>query len=180
MISLHTKIFFWLFDYGQHFPETITFLADRLDLWVIACALIAGVFVNYIYHKDNFLRSLGLDALLVSVSVLGAWLLSLFLKHLFAFPRPSEYLGIQPIFDYGSFDTFPSGHAAFFMALAVMVYLRHRKLGCMFILLALVIGITRNMAGVHMPLDILFGWCLGGMLAYLIHHVICGMIKRSG
>src|SRR3989344_3351084 len=63
---------------------------------------------------------------------------------------------------------FPSGHATFFMALALSIFFFHKKAGFIFMFFTLIIGLARIIAGVHFPIDILGGFILGALVALLI------------
>jgi len=68
-----------------------------------------------------------------------------------------------------NFQSFPSGHAIFFFAVAMTVYRFNKKLGAWFFLGALAMGLARVFAGVHWPSDILGGAFIGiatGWLTY--------------
>ena len=54
------------------------------------------------------------------------------------------------------------------MALAFAIYFLHKQAGYWFMFFALIIGVARIMAGVHFPLDILGGFVLGALVAYLV------------
>ena len=73
---------------------------------------------------------------------------------------------IRPLFPETGF-AFPSGHATFFAALAISIFFLNKKVGYIFIFFALLIGLARIMAGVHFPIDILGGFILGSLVAYL-------------
>ena len=60
---------------------------------------------------------------------------------------------------------FPSGHAAFFFALATGVLLYNKKLGTLYYIFAALMGLARIFIGVHWPTDILFGAALGMLTA---------------
>jgi undecaprenyl-diphosphatase len=67
-----------------------------------------------------------------------------------------------------SFDGYsmPSGHAAFFFALATGVYLYNKKMGVVFYLVALVVAIMRVIEGAHYFSDVFVGAALGILLTY--------------
>lgn len=64
--------------------------------------------------------------------------------------------------------SFPSGHASFFFALSTGVYLYNKKLGIVFYLVSLLMGVARIFIGVHWPSDILGGAVLGILVALLV------------
>lgn len=104
----------------------------------------------------------------ISLTGVIAFAASVFGKNLFLIPRPYAVLDIQPLFQLGILDSYPSGHAAFFAAVSVAVYHYHRKLGALFVLATFGIGLARIVAGVHYPVDILAGFLLGGGGAFVM------------
>lgn len=65
--------------------------------------------------------------------------------------------------------SFPSDHAAFLTALTVYFYLAgYRKLGHFFLVLTILISITRVITGVHFPGDVIAGWIVGAAAALII------------
>jgi|SRR3989344_4212972 len=75
--------------------------------------------------------------------------------------------------------SFPSGHAAFFFALATVVYLYNKSIGLWFFGSALLIGIARIVAGVHYTSDILGGAVLGMLVGYAVHVIRRKILKRN-
>lgn len=82
-------------------------------------------------------------------------------------PRPFVAYDIQPLFAEHSWS-FPSGHAAFFFALATTLYFYNKKWGVWFFVAALVISLSRIIAGVHYPSDIVGGALVGIAVAYIV------------
>jgi undecaprenyl-diphosphatase len=89
----------------------------------------------------------------------------------YARPRPFVVLsGVhQLIAAKGEeYQSFPSGHALFFFAVAAAAYGYNRRLGWWLFAGATVMGIARVAAGVHWPSDILAGAILGIVTAAAI------------
>lgn len=148
--------------------KIVIFIGQKLDWYVIGVAVL---FVVLHTHKiisgtvfDAF-RDRVYEAFVLAFTVGSAWFMTLLLKYNIETPRPFLAGTIVPLFTHGGLESFPSGHAAFFMALGVAVFLRHKIAGCLFIFLAILIGICRVSAGVHFPFDVLGGWILGAILA---------------
>ena len=70
--------------------------------------------------------------------------------------------------------SFPSGHSAFFFAAAVAIYLYNKKWGAWFFVVALLMNISRVIAGVHYPSDIIGGAVIGAVAAYIIFRIYIG------
>jgi undecaprenyl-diphosphatase len=66
-------------------------------------------------------------------------------------------------------QSFPSGHALIFFAIAMSVYLSHKKWGIFFFIMATVMGLARIFAGVHWPIDIFAGAIIGIAVGYISH-----------
>ena len=65
--------------------------------------------------------------------------------------------------------SFPSDHSTFLMALASYFYLLgYKKVGIWTGIIAIIVGVSRVIAGLHYPGDILAGWLLGIIGAYLL------------
>ena len=77
---------------------------------------------------------------------------------------------VSALFNESGF-AFPSGHATFFSAIGFALFRNHKKVGYIFILFAILIGIARVAAGVHFPLDILGGFLLGWLISYFLRFV---------
>jgi undecaprenyl-diphosphatase len=64
--------------------------------------------------------------------------------------------------------SFPSDHATAAFAIAVSIFLRHRRAGWIALLLATLLSISRVAVGVHYPGDVLGGAALGTLAALLL------------
>lgn len=144
------------------------------DLWIVFFAkyfpyIVAGLFVVFALTRSQarkvriLLFCEGAAAALISRGAVEA--IRLFIHR----PRPFVAdTSIVPLISETSFS-FPSGHAAFFFALATTVYLHDKRLGVWFFLAAAAIGAARVLAGVHYPTDILGGAVLGVAVGWWVH-----------
>jgi undecaprenyl-diphosphatase len=103
----------------------------------------------------------------------GATLLNAGLKTVFARPRPEVVDHLVVVVTH----SFPSGHALMSAAIYLMLAglpghelmnprLRHYLVG-LAVLLTLLIGISRVYLGVHWPSDVLGGWFIGSLWAWV-------------
>ena len=96
-------------------------------------------------------------------------------KDYFARLRPEEHLRLVEV----SYQSFPSGHAAnptiAYVALALLLFddpKRRRVAVITALVLALFIGISRPMLGVHWPSDVVAGWAFGLLWIALIFAIM--------
>jgi membrane-associated phospholipid phosphatase len=102
----------------------------------------------------------------------ATWVLVLWIKFVTAIQRPFMVIPeIEPLFEYTKNMSFPSGHTAFFTALGVSLFFEHKRLGILVCMLALCIGVARVMSGVHFFFDIVAGFVLGIVVAFLVRMV---------
>jgi undecaprenyl-diphosphatase len=100
------------------------------------------------------------------------------LIHLFYHrPRPFLTYQLHPLISDEEWS-FPSGHAAFFFAMASAIYFYNKKWGTGFFVATLVVTISRVVAGLHYPSDILGGMIIGMLTAYVVFQVAARTKKK--
>jgi undecaprenyl-diphosphatase len=134
---------------------TVTFLGSA---WILAVVLIA------LLMKERF------DiALRVMTAGIGAYIVVGFAKEFVGRPRPGELADLLQrellVFGYG----FPSGHTALATAIAFVLaaYLPKERRFIVPVWIGLV-ATSRLYLGVHAPLDIVGGFCIGILLAVCV------------
>lgn len=85
------------------------------------------------------------------------------LKRSISRARPALPVGIASLIQPPDRFSFPSGHAAAALALALAVAPLLGAAGLLALLAACAVGITRCYLGVHYPGDVLAGWALGAL-----------------
>ncbi|OJI09106.1 MAG: hypothetical protein COV08_02185 [Candidatus Vogelbacteria bacterium CG10_big_fil_rev_8_21_14_0_10_49_38] len=130
--------------------------------------LIAGLAIWLALAKDKIKTGRQI-ALALSAAII-TWFIASLVKYNFPSPRPFEVLpNLEPLFVTGRGDAFPSGHAAFFGALALALFWQNRLAGLGFLLGAILISIARILAGVHWPVDIIAGFVLALVISSLVY-----------
>ncbi len=86
-------------------------------------------------------------------------------------PRPFDVLNFQPLIPANG-NSLPSGHAAFFFALATIVYLYDKRWGIWYFSFSALISVGRIFVGVHWPADIIAGAVVGVLSGLLIHFLL--------
>lgn len=176
---MNIKIFHLLNNLaGQNkiFDSFVIFLASILPYILI---LIAIIFLFLHLSKGEKMFSgwqrLKLKVREISIVFLASffsWLVAAIIKSIALAPRPQILLeNINVLVKYTGYDSIPSGHATFFAALATIIFLYHRKVGIYFGIGALLIGLSRIIAGIHFPIDILAGYILGMGISFLIYEL---------
>ena len=87
-------------------------------------------------------------------------------------PRPFVENHINLLFSYNPAEpSFPSGHAAFYFAIATIVYFYNKKAGTLFFIASFLISFARVFSGIHWPSDILAGALVGIFSGWLINKI---------
>lgn len=158
----------WLFRYihpdaATAFDSTMLLGSAIGNYWNFPIVLVlAGIGRYFLHDALPRLRVWVLGFLLLSVAVTA-------LKIGTAMPRPSFVLiGIQVQGGLDSPYSFPSGHAAFAMWVAVTLCPYTGKLSRVLLgLAALWVGVSRIWLGAHFPVDVLAGYLTGYGAAWL-------------
>jgi len=128
--------------------ELILFLANKL-IWIVILVAFVGLALNY---RKTFALAL--------VSGFLAYLVGKFIKDFWYLPRP---LGA------GIMDgSFPSNHTSLAFGIAFSIFLKHRRLGLIMLILAILVGVGRILSGVHFTVDVVGGVILGVGVAWLL------------
>jgi membrane-associated phospholipid phosphatase len=139
------------------------FLASFL-IWV----MYAGILVLWL-ADGRIKKEQALHAFIASIS---SWVVAQMIKGLFPTLRPFKMNGGSPLTLMVPEDgSFPSGHSAAAFGLAVTVWLHSKKLGIIYLLAALGVGLGRIWANVHFPTDIIGGAILGSVVAFFVEKV---------
>ncbi|MAG12423.1 hypothetical protein CL630_01260 [bacterium] len=163
-MRINESLFLFLNNLAGKFPifdTLVIFSAEYLLFW-----LIAGATVFLLLKKENSLKRI----LILFISISVAWGISQIINTLYPSPRPFLILdGINLLFEHGGYDSFPSGNTTIAFALAAGLFYYNKPVAWLFVLGALLVGISRIIAGVHWPFDILGGLILGGIVSAAIY-----------
>ena len=101
------------------------------------------------------------------------------LKNLVARPRPcATYPEMVDLVHVPKSYSFPSGHTVSAIAVAVTIFLHHKKLGIVALVMAVLMGLTRLYVFVHFPTDVYGGMIVGSAIALSVDFAQKKLIAR--
>ncbi len=152
---------------GQYriFDTLVVFFAEYFQYLLIAIFLLLLFFSKY--AKQEKLRLFWVTVVSTIVARLGVVELIRFFYHR---SRPFVTYQVHQLLSENGWS-FPSGHSAFFFAMAMAIYLYNKKWGIGFFLAAILMNISRIIAGVHYPSDIISGAIVGMAVAYIVFYI---------
>ncbi|MFA6519919.1 MAG: phosphatase PAP2 family protein [Candidatus Paceibacterota bacterium] len=165
---MDTQIFFVLNNLAGQSPvfnSAVVFLASYLP-YLLVVLLLALVFFSQYSKREKWqiLLIVGISALVARFGVTE--LIRLFIHR----PRPFLAMPVHQLLTDSAWS-FPSGHATFFFALSTAVYLYNKKWGVWFFVATVLITVSRVIAGIHYPSDIIGGALIGSAVAYVTYRI---------
>jgi undecaprenyl-diphosphatase len=167
-MSLDTEFLFLLNGLaGQSpvFDRIIIFFASDFA-YVVLAAFVAFLYVSP-YSNRKKLEILFIAAVSGVVARFGATELIRYFIHR---ARPFVDHTVEQLLPHTAWS-FPSGHATFFFAMATAVYLYDKRWGTAFFGLAALMTVSRVVAGIHYPSDIIAGALIGALVGYGTFHI---------
>jgi len=165
---MNEAIFRYLNDFaGQSnvLDQLIVFGAETLGV-----ILLLGLLI-FLFSHEHGRRQGFYNIIVILGSAFLAWGITEIINKVYPSPRPFLVLdSVNKLIDHGGMDSFPSGHAAFFSAVATSLYFYHKRFAALYIIGAVVIGFSRIVAGIHWPVDIIMGYIIGGGVAVFVYY----------
>ncbi len=167
-MALDTQLLYLLNNLtGQSpvFDGIVVFLASYLPYLLIVLFLALVVFSQYSkLEKWELLLVVGISGVIARFGVTEL------IRFFYHRPRPFLTLPVHQLLPESSWS-FPSGHATFFFAMATAVYLYNKKWGIAFFIATILITMSRVIAGIHYPSDIVGGAAIGIIIAYATFYI---------
>lgn len=150
-----------LFLLINHFPHSLAL--DWFAIWLSGIGV--GGLIWLLISIGLFIREEKRDHWfflpVVFATAASEFVTNLLLKGFFSRNRPPETLGTIFVAGQPPDHSFPSGHATFAWALAVVLAAKEPRAKYFFYLLATLISLSRIYLGVHYPADVVFGTVVG-------------------
>ncbi len=124
----------------------------------------SGIFFICIALCMLFFKKTRKTGIMLSISlIIGLIVCNITLKPLIARPRPDVLTGLMPLIERPTDFSFPSGHTVAAFEAATVFMLRDKRVGIPFLVLAVLIAMSRLYLHVHYPTDIIGGIILGSI-----------------
>ncbi len=169
LINLDRNIFYTLNSLvhkSTGLDEIIKMLAVYL-VYLIPLALVIFWILSAIKKNtedENFLLQI------FTFSIISWQVIAAFLGKIINRARPFDYAGAKELVFHLPSYSFPSDHALFLAFITTYLFLgKYNKLGFISLIVTVIVSLARVIGGLHWPLDILGGWVIGALLAYLFY-----------
>lgn len=173
---MDTQLFYLLNNLaGQSlfFDKVVVFFASYLAYILIA--LFLALLLISQYSRREKLQILLVAGVSTIIARFGITELIRFFYHR---QRPFTDLSVNQLLTSNEWS-FPSGHSAFFFALATAVYLYNKKWGIGFFAAAVLMTLSRVIAGIHYPSDVLAGALIGIAAACVTFYIARKIVKKQ-
>ena len=173
MNELNSALFQFVYRFNGRY-----FLLDDLAIFVaeyLPYLLVTGFLYFAFGRKNQRERFLIFTEVALGV-ILARGIVTEAFHFFYHYPRPFVVLNFTPLIAESSYS-FPSGHAAWFFALAMAVYYYNRKLGIFYFICAAFISVARVFTGVHWPFDVFAGSVFGVLSAMFVHVLLRPSLK---
>tara|TARA_B100001971_G_C18123722_1_gene500829 strand:- start:16 stop:540 length:525 start_codon:yes stop_codon:yes gene_type:complete len=168
MFNLDLQISEFFFELGRALPlGIVNFLATYL-FWIL---VVLVIFISLKNHAPRFILFM-----YAATSGLIVYYINKVIGFYFFRERPYISLGFENLLGEVHPDkSFPSDHTSLAWTMALMVFLYNKKYGVFLLAIALLVSISRILAGVHYISDILGGIVVGTIIALFVYW----LTKRS-
>lgn len=148
--------YLWLDTFGIFFAQYFEY--------ILIFFLILFLVKNFKKYLPTIVQAFG-AAILARLVIVNA------IRWLWSRPRPFIENNVNLLLNQTNQAAFPSGHAAFYFAIATVVYFYNKKAGLFFFLASFLISISRIFTGFHWPSDIIAGALVGIFSGWLINKI---------
>lgn len=183
MFNLNYSIFNTLYNLARSVPYlewVYVFLASYLPYIIVA------VFVYELLRIKDLKRRFYIFFTAI-ISTLLSWGVITYCFHFFLHSaRPFIALGsvngtstpaVVPLIHAVATSSFPSGHMAFLIPIALVAFLLNKRVGSWLTILTVFVGLGRIAVGVHWPSDILGGIVVGIISYFIVYKLLLRAFK---
>lgn len=161
----------WLFLSFNHLPHTGFFNVLALAISGVGTAGIIWFLITVVLFFKEEKKDHWFFLPFIGAGVTSWALVELVLKPLVARVRPNEFMGAIIVGSASQDFSMPSGHATIAFAMATVLAHKEPKWKWIFVVLAILISLSRIYLGKHYPLDVIMGALIGTAIGTLSHVV---------
>lgn len=178
---MNQSIFYYLNNLAGKsvcFDSIVVFCGEYLPY-----ILVAGFLLILIFSKKDFKEKIKFFIFAAISIFLSRAIITEIIRYFYYHPRPFVNDAVHQLIFHETSSSFPSGHAAFFFALATAIYLNRRRTSVLwpilFFLGAVSISLARVIAGIHWPADIIVGAIVGIASSCAIFLILKRRLQKS-
>lgn len=144
---------------------------DRLGIFLAVYFgyVLVAFLLFFVFYKSSPKKRLMFLIAFFS-AIISRLVITEIIRALYHRPRPFQVMQVRQLIPESGWSL-PSGHAAFFFAVFTAIWLYNRRLGWVFFIASLIMGIARVFSGVHWPLDIFWGAVVGITTALALNFI---------
>lgn len=146
----------------------INFLIIIFAKYLVFVIPFLAIIFFLLQKKDIYKKILMMGSLIFPL----AFILSKIASAIYYNPRPFVQYQFKPLLEHAADNGFPSDHALLSFTIAALVYIFDKKVGIMFGILGFVVGISRVLAGIHSPIDIIGSLLISVVSAYVVYKLL--------
>lgn len=159
--------------FAQNLPTILFVLLFMAGIMSVVLFMMMIVFPQMSDKTQDLYDKFFMALIPIASAIIARYGVKSFIQLLYYRPRPFMAHNVTQLIHNDSWNSsFPSGHAAFFFAFAVALYFYDRKWGIGFLCAAALISVSRVVAGVHYPSDILGGVAVGVATAFGVRYTL--------
>lgn len=164
---LNQKIFDILFNFGNKHKKITVFIT------IYSCYLFFIMYlIGYIHIFLNFYKYNYKGVLKYVFIPLITIIIAKIIRKKINSKRPFEKMNITSLVKHKGGGSLPSNHSTSAMVLAISLTYIAPKYFIIYIILALITGVSRIMSGLHYPIDVLSGFILGFTTGFLGFYIL--------
>jgi len=145
------------------FDKLMVFLSEDL----IYLMVIFGLVYLFFAYQKNWKKILKV----ILAIIFSRGIITEIIRFFYYRPRPFLTHQVISLVHHDISGSFPSGHMMFIFPLIYFVALANKKMGWVFLVLGVLMGLARIYVGVHYPFDILFGIISGILSAWFVEKI---------
>ena len=145
----------------NHLIDAFMIFCTNKAIYIFALALL----LIWLFGNKSYKR----DALYAGITGIVGLIANVIISHIYFEPRPFVTHHVHTLISHAADASFPSDHATGSFAIAFFMLMRHRKIGGLMLILALLTGFSRIYCGIHYPFDVVGSIVVAFIVTFVIN-----------